>query len=263
MNYWFDYFPQWKGKYIRSAQCCEVYITVYTDGAAFIVEANRVRGDSKPFMKFFKEFKAMLTTIAAPVKKTGSMFLSPLPSQIVTDEQFLSGIKPIFTMSTEPFMEARLEGVKMLCELSSHETALLGLEECRTQIVCALERLASDEMDDVKQHGIMAVSNFINLVDIPDYKTGIIASSSLLGQLLEFAEDASYPVYDSIHARRECAYILHKLFEFNAVATTRSLEQSVGPQRLAQWLNSHAIVSDTRLKNYIASARDSFSKIKQ
>lgn len=253
----------WKGKHIRGAQCCEVYVTVYTDGANHIVEANRVRGDSKPFMNFYKEFKTMVTKIAAPVKKTGSLFLSPLPSQVVADDQFLSGIKPIFSMSAEPFMEARLEGVKMLCELSSHETALLGLEECRTQVVAALERLASDEMDDVKQHGIMAVSNFVNLVDIPDYKTSVIANSFLLGQLLEFATDASYPVYDSIQARRESAYILHVLFEFNALATARSLEQSVGSQRLAQWMNSHLLVTDTRLRNYIASACDNYSKVKK
>jgi hypothetical protein len=260
---------QWKGKYIHGAVSCEVHVRVYTDGSLnkYIVEANRVKGDVKPFFVFYKEFKSIMTKTPAVAKRGGALgcFLSPLPSQIVPDEQFLVGIKPIFSMARDRTMEARCEGVKMLCELTSHETHLLRLEECVHQVVRALETLVADEMEEVKQHAIMAVSNFVNLADIPAYKTLIIDNSSLLQHIIEFAEDAPVPAYsyDSIQARRECAHILFLLAEFNAGATLASLEQSVGAARVRQWMESVPFVTDIRLKNYMSSVIENLSRSKK
>ena len=249
----------WKGKYIRSAKSCEVYVRVYADAEAdgqYIIEPNRVKGDSKPFMAFYKEFKAAVTK--APVAKKATAFQSPFPCQPVTDEQFLTGIKSIFTMANEQCMEPRCEGVKMLCELASHETDLLRLEPCVSQVMCSLEMLVADEMDEVKQFAIMATSNFVNPEDLPVYKAKLVACGALLGELLNYSVDAPAPVYDSIQARRECAHILSVLSEHDAVGTLASLQRSVGATRVRQWLDSTVFVRDVRLKNYMTSARDNF-----
>lgn len=268
----FSFFPppdgetMWKGKYIRSSKSCEVYVRVYSDGDSeeFIVEANRVKGDSKPFISFYKEFKSIITKTPSKTKRGGDgMFLAPLPSQQpVSDEQFLTGIRPIFTMVQDVCMEPRCEGVKMLCELASHDSPLLRLQPCLTQVVGALEHLVADEMEDVKQHAIMAVSNFINLADIPAYKSEVLGCAPLLERILKFAAEtplpAGAPTYDSIQARRECAHILFMLSEFDASATLRALEQSAGASSVRKWLDSIAYTQDLRLKNYMSSARDNF-----
>ena len=121
--------------------------------------------------------------------------------------------------------------------------------------------LVGDDMEDVKQHAIMAASNFAILADVgPAYKAKLAASGALLGALLNYAEDAPAPVCDSVQARREGAHILSVLSEHDAAATLASMQRAVGATRVRQWLDSAALVRDERLRNSMVSARANFVK---
>jgi len=251
----------WKGKHFQGSIMCEVHIRVYHEGQGqYIVEANRVKGDAKPFSPFFKELKSILTK--TPVEtKTALAFMSQLSSGPISDSQFLMGIRPIFFTALEPYLEARIEGAKMLCDLALHDSSHLRLDECRSQVLSVLEKLVVDDFDDVKHHAIMALSAFSSLDDIPQYKEGILASTTLLQVLLEFSQDAPAPAYETIKVRRECAHVVFLLSEFNAATAFSKFEKCCGTKRMWHILDSGSTSThDARLRASIASARDNFIK---
>lgn len=65
-DYDFSFFPKlfmWKGKYLRGSSSCLINIHLYKEKLcdhAFIIEANRISGEAKPFHEFFKSFKRLL-----------------------------------------------------------------------------------------------------------------------------------------------------------------------------------------------------------
>jgi hypothetical protein len=187
--------------------------------------------------------------------------MSQLPSGPVSDAQFLAGIRPIFSSALEPYFEARVEAAKMLCDLALHESSHLRLDECRMQVIAVLEKLVVDDFEDVKHYALMALSAFVCLDDLPQYKEDVLASTTLLQVLLELAQDAPAPVYETIQVRRECAHVLFLLSEFNAAATFGKLEKCCGSRRLSHWMDSaSSSVVDATLQASIASARDNLSK---
>ncbi len=142
---------------------------IYTQSPAssvYIVEANRIEGDSKPFFNFYREFKSLILNVADS-KPVNNFYFEPLSSSKISPEQFMGGVKPIFNMAAEPFFESRLEAAKMLCDLALHpDRSLLQLPECREQCISALEGLIKDDFEYVRQHSMCALSAF---VDIPGY----------------------------------------------------------------------------------------------
>lgn len=65
-EYDFSYFPKlfmWKGKFLQGSSSCLINIHLYKEkflNNSFIIEANRISGEAKPFHEFFKSFKQLL-----------------------------------------------------------------------------------------------------------------------------------------------------------------------------------------------------------
>jgi hypothetical protein len=54
----------WRGKYLQGSSCCLLEVRIYSNNfnsAAYIIESNRTNGESRPFHKFFQEFKVLLS----------------------------------------------------------------------------------------------------------------------------------------------------------------------------------------------------------
>ncbi len=107
-----------------------------------------------------------------PKLSRGGGGLAPLPLPnlcagaapgVVTEEQFLTGVKPLFAMATDQFYEPRLEASKMLCDLATKEKKFLELKECHELCLKSLDALLLDDFDDVKQFAVMAFASFAEL----------------------------------------------------------------------------------------------------
>lgn len=125
----------------------------------FVVEANKISGDSKPFSKFFVVLKEQLTTCACvdpcldilncshrnlelnqqeqlefdePPSLISSCCCSKkysvsnsFPTTQSTPESFLDLSMPIFKMSFSDYVDCRLEATKMLCDISKTDNKSL------------------------------------------------------------------------------------------------------------------------------------------
>lgn len=219
----------WQGKYIRGSSCCEIQVFIYQDRqtSRFIVETHRIKGDSKPFLSFHRDFKSLVTS-AKKDKPLSQLQFTPLDPPSVSDELFLEGLRPIFVMADAPNIEARLESAKMLCDLFVLSKSQLQLEQCKRSCVSSLERLLQDPFDDVKQHAIMALAN---LADIPGYEIELIRSHSILSIVVGLIDEddsvSQSNQFETIQMRRECARILSSLTRHfaTAVSTKVTLEE--------------------------------------
>jgi len=236
----------WKGKFLQGSSHCEIHIHIYTELplTSYIIEANRVKGDSKPFFAFYKDFKSMFTEVPDN-KPVNSFYFQPLPSTKTTDEQFLGGIKPIFVMASEPYFESRLESAKMLCDLSQHpQRALIQLPECKSQCIASLEKLVSDDFDYVRQHAMCAFAMF---VEVPGYQELMVKSSAMC-VLFNHIDNPQEPAYETIQSRRECSRILAALTKYDAASVMLNLQKHGGSRIVEDWLARVDGIKDMRLK---------------
>eukprot|EP01035_Chromulina_nebulosa_P025956 gene25956-33932_t len=87
----------WHGKYIRGATCCDVDVFVYSDRKSdkCIVEVNKTKGDSKPYVQFFKDLKAVFVPqTEAPKQSTPLFNFGSLSCSMISDEDYLKGLQP-------------------------------------------------------------------------------------------------------------------------------------------------------------------------
>lgn len=245
-EYDFSFFPDddcmWKGKFLSGSSYCEMHVHIYTQSPnpVYIIEANRLEGDSKPFFAFYREFKSLMLNCPEE-RPSNTFFFEPLPSTKITPEKFLDGVNPIFVMSSEPFFESRLEAAKMLCDLAKHpDRGMLQLEECRKKCVGSLQKLVEDDFELVKQHAMCAFSEF---VEVPGYPEEMLKSTALR-VLLSYMHTESLPLYETIQARRECARVLSVLAKHNVAALRTSLD--AGEVQL--FCNSVSSLVDDKLK---------------
>jgi hypothetical protein len=243
----------WKGKYLQGSSHCEIHVHIYTQSPpslTYIIEANRVEGDSKPFFNFYREFKALILN-TPDVKPVNNFYFEPLSSSKISPDQFLGGVKPIFIMSAEPFFESRLEAAKMLCDLALHpDRSLLQLPDCREQCLVALEKLVTDDFEYVRQHAMCALSAF---VDIPGYPE-LMVRSNVVSVMLAQIENPREPSYETIQCRRECSRVLASLVKYDVSAVMATLLRCGAA--VEECLQKVEDIRDKRLKYQAAKMRD-------
>jgi len=241
-----------KGKYIRGSSFCEIYLHLYAEYAPskdILVEANRVKGDSKPFFMFYREFKNMMTHVTDE-KAGNDISFAPLSSSGISEEQFLHGILPIFNMCQEVFYEARFEGAKMLCDLAEHDPHYLQLNQCKANVVSCLAKLLDDDFECVRQHAIIAFSKF---TEIRSYAEAMIKSSAF-PIVFSLVDNAPEPAYESIQIRRECALAFANLCSIDTSSVITAL--SALGSKLEDWKQTVAHITDARIHKQAIRALD-------
>jgi len=244
----------WQGKYIRGSSSCEIHVFIYQDRdtGRFIVETQRIKGDSKPFLTFHSDFKALVTSTKKVEKPVNHLQFTPLDHPPVSDEQFFKGIQPIFVMADAPNIEARLESAKMLCDLFVQNKSQLQLEQCKQSCVRSLETLLADPFDDVRQHAIMALAN---LADIPGYEMELIQSSilSVVLSLIDEDEVDTGNQFETIQMRRECGRIVSSLTRHFATSVLEYIS-------LEELKAKMSFVKDVRLHGHLKKATENLQK---
>lgn len=307
----------WKGKYLQGSCCCVIHIHLYCELSAglahnsYIVEANRVAGEARPFHDFFKEFQRMMmhrggtslstsklstplssseefpSSSQSPVPRlpfsytSNQLLYSPPPQVKMTASHFLSSLDPICKMAVDsPFYEAKMEGTKMLCDLTTHDHALLGEPDCTEKIMMTLEKLILHSgFTAVKEQAIIALARY---VDIPGYARRILqCSSGVLSTLMSYIGnpvDDDY-AFDTAQLRRECArtvallcvngdvWSLIRRLDSNFTADDKGNNKgsTVGskekPFNVKKWLSTVEGIKDERTKMHATRVRDALLRV--
>jgi hypothetical protein len=242
-------FQQWKGKYLKGSCSFDVEVNLYHDKAAdtFTVAIRKVSCDSSVNHVFNTFFNAMKTALcndpssprSAPTRKP---FCIPTTCSLVTitDDDFLQGVKCIFKMC-DSSMEARVQGVKMLCDVSHKSAHFLELPAFRPKCVELLESLIQDEQDEVRQHAVMAVVAF---AELDSYREAFLRSE-VLPALFLLVENCQY---ETAQMRRTAASILALLCRTHPYAVRSELEQHHRFLDLGEWMQRAACLQDARTR---------------
>lgn len=250
----------WHGKYIRGATCCDVDVLVYSDRKSekCIVEVNKTKGDSKPYVQFFKDLKAQFVAqTEAPKQSTPLFNFGSLSCSMISDEDYLKGLQPVFRMASAANYEARLESAKMLCDLFQQRQTQLQNDLVREACIRSVENLVHDGFADVQQFAIMAMSLMAEVDQ--NYKMDLIKSSALLVVVKMVVDNPNPPTlnFETIQTRRECAKILMTLASDNngpALKSSIIEKAGMGTTFLQEWMNQVRTLTDYRLKMQTAKA---------
>lgn len=178
-----------------------------------------------------------------------------MPSSMKTDEQFLEGIRCIFTMAREPFIETKLEAAKMICELTAEDHQFLTLQDCKTGIMSSLELLIADQdEEDVRQLAIVALAQFS---EIPGYQAEIIRCS-VLSDIFLLADDVPVgePVFETAQVRRESGRILANITSYDPCRVVKLLQDKDVP--VEDWMKKD--LADERLRIHANKAKNYMKK---
>jgi len=238
----------WHGKHIHGATCSYFDLFLYSDRKSgnYILEVNKTKGDSKPFVQFFKSLKALFIPETVPQKQQPLLNFGTLSCSPITDEEYLQGLQPIFRMAFAQNYEARVEAAKMLCDLFHQKQTQLQVPEVVAACVKSVEKLLDDgEFPDVRQFAIMALSSMIDVVD--EYKTAAIQSDRILSVVMKTVVDQpKLPTmnFDTIQIRRECGKVLGSLALYNVNELTSRIIKLVD---LNGWKSELEKVEDKKL----------------
>jgi hypothetical protein len=253
-------------------------VYVYWDATAndHVVEVKRLRGDGfrTSICELFNTIKRAVlgeTWEVAAAPKGG--FLSrralPLPFSMpssssahhvagcMSEQEFLSGIQPIFSMARGVFLEGKLESAKMLCDLATTQRVYLELPQCVLQCTEALVLLLSEEdFDDVRQMAVVALSAFLEL---PAYRRAF-AQSDALDTLASLVTNC--PVQEEAFGcaamRRAAAHCLVLLAQ-SAPGEVRSALGSLGYACVQCWTQHAGELRDERTRALAHQTASCFS----
>lgn len=247
----------WKGKYLQGACCFEMDVRAYQDRGSdeitFAVLKSKSDARCGKFMTFYEGLKACVTGVPEAKKPRRGVMLRELPADfaVPTDDEFISGIEPVFKMAQEACMEPRLEAAKMLCDLSSKELHFLELDAFRSDCLVVLETLIQDNFHDVKQHTVMAISKFAK---IDSYQEGII-SSKILPVLFALVDNSpsTIPSFETAQIRRSAAATVALLCRKHAGAVRAQLTNMFPVDSWAQRMVPAILDERTRLSALAAA----------
>jgi len=215
----FSYFSDeflWRGKKLSCSGSMEVDINLYHDKSAnnYVVAARKLRSDcglGGTFQTFFAALKSSALSLDS-VEGVGARKRFVIPNMAsmpgancVTDAEFLNGSHTIFRMCLSGLSE-RIQGAKMLCDVSKKEAHYLELPEFHSEVVRVLEALVQDDSDEVRQYAVMAVAAFAELAS---YKEAFL-HSSILPALFGLVENCTNLelAYQMAQVRRTAASVL-------------------------------------------------------
>ena len=248
-DYDFLYFEDeymWKGRYLCGSSSFDLEINLYHDKItdAYTVAVRKISCDCSVngcFNTFFGAMKTALcndsSACSAPARK---VFCIPKCGGFtVTDEEFLEGVQPIFKMAACS-IEARVQSVKMLCDVAQKDARYLELPAFRGPCLQLLESLVQDESDEVRQHAVMAVAA---LVELNSYREAFLHSSMLVA-LFCLVENCQY---ETAQMRRTAARVLAVLCRTQPYSVRSELQQQCFFD-LAGWLQRASCLQDARTR---------------
>lgn len=265
---------QWRGKYIRGNKSCLIYVNLYRDlcdssssAHSFVIEAVKAKGDGKPFLDFYRQFKELMilsdyakdAKISEPVCEdfVAANINPSLISTSVNSENVLKTLEPIVTMEECPFYETKLEASRMLYDLSKLDQGLINIPDCVILVESILTKLV--EQNDFFEVSEQAIITFASFCENPVYQRQFIHSDAL-GKISSYVCNSpeTKNSYEMAQLRRECARILSLLAQFDASGLIYKLGRDNSSMK--KWLLSLDHIVDERMKVHTDKLKKLLSK---
>lgn len=257
--YFIHHHEQWRGKCLLGASCLEVEVRIYFKQATkeFVVAVLKMRGsepNSVSFMDFFFRLRENLTGERAAKRRKIDPSAFKYSSQSLpapSNEEFLQGAAPMLKMASDECFDVRLEAAKMMCDISTKSTTYLELPEFRIMCLNILEQLIQDPFDDVRQHAVMALAAFAELVT---YQDAILVTESMVLPVLfgtiDNVSDHATNSWRTVKVRRTAASIVLMLCIRNASAVSDQLQRVYGIDIMAWRSELVPALLDSKTKSF-------------
>lgn len=247
----YEFFPskcRWEGVFLDGSTRCKFEINVYKRSrGGFIVEGNRVSGDSFAFVNIYKAIRNIFdssadTTCVPP--------LSVPPAGKVSDTDAVRSAVVAVVAMADSLGEAQVGAAQILCDLASDPSLHSTLVELGC--VPALIKLMRVEFQSCNQHAICALAQ---LSSNEQCQAILMRDEAFLQSLLPLCADGSY---NTIEMRRECARLLANI-SCSGQEFARQVVTNAGAEQIQSWLESVDGLKDERLRLHADRAKMSLS----
>lgn len=240
---------RWECVYLCGASRCKFEFNVYkNDCGSFIVEGNRLCGDSFPFSTIYRTIRGKFIEDlnVSPTSVMNFQFI-PLPESAVelSSSEIADAVNPILAMASSQVCESRLTAAQILCDLSLQQNMLEHL--CQEECVSALVKLVHVEFNYCNQHAVCALANLSSSRSCQEI---LLKDKILLQQLILLCTNGTYCTAEM---RRECARLLANLCSSRSGAV--NFMQQLGKEEVGRWLLAVDDLTDERLRLHADRAR--------
>jgi hypothetical protein len=235
---------------LNGSSHCKAQVHIYAGFVnGFVVESNRLAGDSSSFHSLFAQLKTDVSEDGSRgVCYDSFTVFTPLPTpyELLESSTDLHGLRPIIRMAQSEFVDAQLEASRTLCQLSNEESLRSQLVELGC-VPVLIELLSNGQSEWVQQHALLALAN---LSDCCDCRQALLSTGTvLIPMLLGLCCDGTY---HTAEVRVLGAYIFAILCN-HYVAVVAAC---IGRDALETFIMSVDGLVDERVRLHASRARD-------
>lgn len=242
---------RWECVYLCGPTRSKFEFNVYKSGnESYIIEGNRLCGDSFPFSTIFRALREKFCTSGitkCPPSVLNFQCVPLLESSVeLSPSEINDAVAPILAMAASGKCESMVNAAQILCDLSLQESMResISTRDC----VMTLVKLTRVEFDYCNQHAICALANLSSSRSCREF---LLNDDSFLQQLLHLCADGSY---NTSEMRRECARLLANVCSSRSGAMR--IVELVGEDNVSSWVESVDGLKDERLRLHATRARE-------
>uniref|UniRef100_A0A7S0T0K1 Uncharacterized protein n=1 Tax=Chromulina nebulosa TaxID=96789 RepID=A0A7S0T0K1_9STRA len=245
----------WNGFLVRGSTHCKFEIQIYSNSSSssYIIEANRLKGDSSSFYSIYRDLKSLLDskawnqTQSLPnlASLTNSFELSSL-DELSSDSEVIKSLKNIVELTKSDISETRLLAGRILCDISSNECfhELLLENGC----IDVLIPLLQVDCDCTKRNAMLSLTNLVEDISCQE----AIIDAGIVPYLLDLATDGNYLSAETRRAACRILAILSSRF-------AKRIIQVVGKTLISKWIDSVDEIHDEKLRLHADRVRSSLT----
>mmetsp|Transcript_30025 Transcript_30025/g.30476 ORF Transcript_30025/g.30476 Transcript_30025/m.30476 type:complete len:384 (+) Transcript_30025:209-1360(+) len=238
----------WNVVFVCGSSSYKAQIHIYQDfEESFIVEAQRLSGDSASFRTMYRQLKDAITGSKCSLQCSARVY--PLPDvPALSEGEMVESLAPVVSMAKDQYLECQQSAAQVLCDLSQHE----GMHNilCEAGCVEALVGLVRNGMDCTRQHAVLALANLSSSQSCQE----AIISEGVLPALLSLVTNG--PCSSTVMGR-ESARLLANLSDRLASRVFSALDA----EELKLWMASVDDLNDSFLKQQAERARCALSAV--
>lgn len=246
---------RWEGVYLVGSARCKFEINVYRRlSGGYVVEGNRLNGDSLAFITIYQAIRNRFVTTPDDMEPIPMLPVSE-SLQGVSISDMDEGIDGVLSMAYSGKGEAQLGASQIFCDIFNRgdNTHLISkYNECLT----ALVNLVNVDFQSCNQHAICALAHLSSSHECQEM---LIKDTAFLQTLLPLCSDDGN--FNSMEMRRECARLLANISSCKGVEGAQEVVSHAGVQHVQSFLQSVDNLKDDRLRVHAERARDSLSKV--
>lgn len=246
----FDTKCRWEGVYLDGSIRCKFEVNIYCQQSGdFVVECNRLSGDSFAFVQFFKSIKNRFLS-SSEIAQEHRLSLPP-PRQQVQQDRLEKSIRNVVSMADSGVGEAQVSAAQIFCNVSADASKHDMLMHCGC--IPALMKLMKVEFESCNEHAVCALAN---LSSSPNCQDILTKDENFVKTLLPLCSDTDCN-YNTIGMRRECARVLANIS--GAASGAQHVVECAGINSIVSWMENVENMKDEKLRLHADRAKASLA----